>query len=92
MLAALGYVGGATAAPEGEDLADPKDKIHLYESVGYAAHLMTGEDYEEAAGATPRSRRPSSFSRPLIGTQAAWKRQWWCWTTFSGTTRTIRRR
>ncbi len=50
MLAALGYVGGATAAPEGEDLADPKDKIHLYESVGYAAHLMTGDDYEEAAG------------------------------------------
>jgi len=50
MLAALGYVGGATAAPEGEDLADPKDKIHLYESVGYAAHLMTGEGYEEAAG------------------------------------------
>ena len=50
MLAALGYVGGATAAPEGENLADPKDKIHLYESVGYAAHLMTGNDYEEAAG------------------------------------------
>jgi len=50
MLAALGYVGGATAAPEGEDLSDPKDKIHLYESVGYAAHLMTGESYEEAAG------------------------------------------
>ena len=50
MLAALGYVGGATAAPEGEDLADPKDKIHLYESVGYAAHLMTGEGYEEAVG------------------------------------------
>ncbi len=49
MLAALGYVGGATASPEGEDLADPKDKIHLYESVGYAAHLMTGDDYEEAA-------------------------------------------
>ena len=50
MLAALGYTGGATAAPEGENLADPKDKIHLYESVGYAAHLMNGEDYEEAAG------------------------------------------
>jgi arylsulfatase A-like enzyme/Flp pilus assembly protein TadD len=49
MLAALGYVGGATASPEGEDLADPKDKIHLYESVGYAVHLMTGDDYEEAA-------------------------------------------
>jgi arylsulfatase A-like enzyme/Tfp pilus assembly protein PilF len=49
MLAALGYVGGAIAAPESGDLADPKDKIHLYESIGYSAHLMKGEDYEEAA-------------------------------------------
>ncbi len=49
MLAALGYVGGATAAPEGNNLADPKDKIHLFESVGYASHLITGEDYEGAA-------------------------------------------
>jgi arylsulfatase A-like enzyme/tetratricopeptide (TPR) repeat protein len=49
MLAALGYVGGATAAPEGTNLADPKDKLHLFESVGYASHLITGEDYEGAA-------------------------------------------
>jgi tetratricopeptide (TPR) repeat protein len=49
MLAALGYVGGATNVPEGENLADPKDKIHLFESVGYASHLITGEDYEGAA-------------------------------------------
>jgi arylsulfatase A-like enzyme/tetratricopeptide (TPR) repeat protein len=49
MLAALGYVGGASAAVEGENLADPKDKIHLYESVGFAAHLMMVEDYERAA-------------------------------------------
>jgi len=48
MLASLGYVGGDTAAPEGEDLADPKDKIHLFESVAYASGLMLGEDYEEA--------------------------------------------
>jgi arylsulfatase A-like enzyme/Flp pilus assembly protein TadD len=48
MLAALGYVGGATAAPEGEDLADPKDKLHLFESVGYASHLILGDDYEGA--------------------------------------------
>jgi len=46
MLAALGYVGGATAAPEGKDLADPKDKLHLFESVGYASHLMLGNDFE----------------------------------------------
>jgi tetratricopeptide (TPR) repeat protein len=49
MLAALGYVGGDTAAPEGENLADPKDKIHLFESVGRASTLMLGEDYEEGA-------------------------------------------
>jgi arylsulfatase A-like enzyme/Tfp pilus assembly protein PilF len=51
MLAALGYVGGATSAPEGADLADPKDKIHLFESVGYASTLMLGDDYENAAEA-----------------------------------------
>ncbi len=50
MLAALGYVGGDTAAPVGEDLADPKDKIHLFESVGYASSLMLGDDYGGAAG------------------------------------------
>jgi arylsulfatase A-like enzyme/predicted Zn-dependent protease len=49
MLAALGYVGGASAAVEGAHLADPKDKIHLFESVAYGAHLMTGEHYDEAA-------------------------------------------
>ncbi len=49
MLAALGYVGGASAAPEGGDLADPKDKIHLFEAVGYASHRMLEEDYEEGA-------------------------------------------
>jgi arylsulfatase A-like enzyme/tetratricopeptide (TPR) repeat protein len=48
MLAALGYVGGATAAPEGANLADPKDKIHLFESVAYASTRMLGEDYDEA--------------------------------------------
>jgi len=49
MLAALGYVGGASEAVEGADLADPKDKIILYESIGYAAHLASIEDHEEAA-------------------------------------------
>jgi arylsulfatase A-like enzyme/tetratricopeptide (TPR) repeat protein len=49
MLAALGYVGGETAAPIEKDLADPKDKIHLFESVGYASSLMLGDDYGEAA-------------------------------------------
>jgi tetratricopeptide (TPR) repeat protein len=51
MLASLGYVGGDTTAPEGEDLADPKDKIHLFELVGHASSLMLGEDYEEGAKA-----------------------------------------
>ena len=49
MLAALGYVGGDTAAPEGTNLADPKDKIHLFEAVGRASVLMLGEDYDEGA-------------------------------------------
>jgi arylsulfatase A-like enzyme/Tfp pilus assembly protein PilF len=49
MLAALGYVGGASVAVEGEDLADPKDKILFYEAIGYAAHLMEGDEYEEVA-------------------------------------------
>jgi arylsulfatase A-like enzyme/tetratricopeptide (TPR) repeat protein len=49
MLAALGYVGGDTVAPAGENLADPKDKIHLFESVARASGLMLGEDYEEGA-------------------------------------------
>lgn len=48
MLAALGYVGGATAAPEGENLADPKDKLHIFEAVGYASHLLTGDELDEA--------------------------------------------
>jgi len=49
MLAALGYVGGATAAPEGANLADPKDKIHLFESVLHASTLMLGDDYQGGA-------------------------------------------
>lgn len=48
MLAVLGYVGGASAAPEGENLADPKDKLHIFESVGYASHLLTGDEIDEA--------------------------------------------
>lgn len=51
MLASLGYVGGtSTRTRADEDLADPKDKIHLFESVGYAAHLIAADNYKEAAG------------------------------------------
>ena len=50
MLASLGYVGGtSTSVGDQKDLADPKDKIHLYEGVGYAAHLMSRDDFEQAA-------------------------------------------
>ncbi len=49
MLAALGYVGGATSAREGEDLADPKDMLHLYQAVGVAAQLISEDDYAGAA-------------------------------------------
>jgi len=48
MLAALGYIGGATTARKGENLADPKDKMHLYEAVGYAANALKEEAFEEA--------------------------------------------
>jgi tetratricopeptide (TPR) repeat protein len=49
MLAALGYVGGDSAAPAGENLADPKDKLYLFEAVGYASQLMLEEKYAESA-------------------------------------------
>lgn len=49
MLAALGYVGGDSAAPEGENLADPKDKLQLFEAVGWASQLMLEDSYAESA-------------------------------------------
>lgn len=50
-LASLGYLGGATIADADADdskLADPKDKIHIFDSVGYAAYLMTKNDHVKA--------------------------------------------
>ena len=50
MLASLGYLGGgSTQVRDDEGLADPKDKIHLFESVGFAAHVMGQNNYKEAA-------------------------------------------
>ncbi len=49
MLAALGYVGGDSAAPEGGNLADPKDKLHLFEAVGWASQLMMKDSWAESA-------------------------------------------
>ena len=50
-LASLGYLGGGSSAATSDDknLADPKDKLHLYDSVGYAAHLISQNDYKKAA-------------------------------------------
>ncbi len=49
-LASLGYVGGASAHERsGANLADPKDKMHLFDSVGYAAHCISIDDYKQAA-------------------------------------------
>lgn len=49
MLASLGYVSGAsTEDVDDSTLPDPKDKIHLYESVGYAVNLLSRDEYEEA--------------------------------------------
>lgn len=50
MLASLGYMsGGSSKKSDGKDLADPKDKMHLFDSVGYAAHLVGASNYKEAA-------------------------------------------
>ena len=50
MLASLGYVSGTKSKPtDGKGLADPKDKLHLFEAVGYAANLISKEEYAEAA-------------------------------------------
>jgi tetratricopeptide (TPR) repeat protein len=48
-LSSLGYLGGSSEAAEDDrDLADPKDKLHLFEAVAYAANRMIANDYEDA--------------------------------------------
>lgn len=50
MLASLGYTSGSSSKTrDDKDLADPKDKMHLFDSVGYAAHLIGANNYKEAA-------------------------------------------
>jgi arylsulfatase A-like enzyme/predicted Zn-dependent protease len=50
MLASLGYMSGPSAKPnDAKNLADPKDKIHLFESIGFAANLIANDDYKQAA-------------------------------------------
>ena len=50
-LSSLGYLGGgsSTTTMDDKDLADPKDKMHLFDSVGYAAHLIADNDFKKAA-------------------------------------------
>ena len=52
-LAALGYVGAPvsrkSSGQRGAELADPKDKLYIYESVQRAAELLNGEKYNEAS-------------------------------------------
>jgi arylsulfatase A-like enzyme/tetratricopeptide (TPR) repeat protein len=50
-LASLGYLGGGSTSParDDKDLADPKDTMQLFDSVGYAAHLIAENDYKQAA-------------------------------------------
>ena len=50
-LASLGYIGGGSSAVTADDknLPDPKDKMHLFDSVGYAANLIGKDDYKQAA-------------------------------------------
>jgi arylsulfatase A-like enzyme/cytochrome c-type biogenesis protein CcmH/NrfG len=48
-LSSLGYLGGSSTTTEDESqLADPKDKLLLYEGVGYAAQLIFRNDWKEA--------------------------------------------
>jgi arylsulfatase A-like enzyme/Tfp pilus assembly protein PilF len=48
-LASLGYIGGTSAVVgDDKDLPDPKDKMHLFDSVGYAANLMSQDKYKDA--------------------------------------------
>jgi arylsulfatase A-like enzyme/Tfp pilus assembly protein PilF len=48
-LASLGYLGGGVAADaDDRDLPDPKDKLHLWEAIAYAANRMIAEDYKDA--------------------------------------------
>ena len=48
-LASLGYLGGGSSPPKSDqNLADPKDKMHLFDSVGYAANLIAKDDYKQA--------------------------------------------
>jgi len=48
MLASLGYVGGESTGREGDDLADPKDTLHLFQAVGIAAQLISEDDHAGA--------------------------------------------
>ncbi len=49
MLASLGYVSGSSAEEQDDSaLPDPKDKLHLFDSIGYAANLLSKDDYEQA--------------------------------------------
>jgi len=52
-LAALGYIGAPVSKKssrrEGERLADPKDKLHMYESVQLVMELINHEEYSQAA-------------------------------------------
>ena len=51
-LTALGYLGGGTSVSADADergLADPKDRMHLFDSIGFAANLLGKDDYKQAA-------------------------------------------
>ncbi len=52
-LAALGYVGAPvfrkSSREKGGGLVDPKDKLHVYESIQQAGVLLNQEKYEEAS-------------------------------------------
>ncbi len=51
MLAALGYASGPSVRTAGEALADPKDMLNLYQSVGEIGQQINREEYDAAATA-----------------------------------------
>lgn len=52
-LAALGYIGApvskSSLQSKGKDLADPKDKLHIYQSVQRVGELIGDEKYDQCA-------------------------------------------
>jgi tetratricopeptide (TPR) repeat protein len=79
-LAALGYIGGAPAAPSArasdspQQLADPKDKLQVFSAVQQAGELIVKDDYAGAAKMLEAALREDprmAQARLMLGTSYA---------------------